>query len=111
MAHEANPASRPAATKQRVEIAPQPKGLALAAPGTPVTGVAVVKTATGDVTVLDRAKAYYHTIFAAVSAVAVLVVEVGPDLGAIPGISDPWRHWITVAVVVANAILTGAKSN
>lgn len=99
-------------TRKRVEVAraPHPRAATTAVGGS-LPGVAVLDEKDGALTWQDRVKAYYHTIFAALSAVAIIVVEVAPDLNALPGISETWRHWVTLAVVVANVIVTRAKSN
>lgn len=45
------------------------------------------------------------------SAIVLALVEFGPDLRAIPGLPDNWRHGIAIAVVLANIAATRLKSN
>jgi hypothetical protein len=97
------------AMKQRLEVQPAPVG-APGLVGAP-TGVHVVETAPGPVTPWDRVKAYYHTVFALLSAIAVIVVEFGPGLVKETWIPEGDRHWITLAIVLANLIVTRVKSN
>lgn len=101
------------ATKQRIELRPQGSPISsLVGDPTATAGVGeVIAVKAGSVTWLDRAKAYYHTAFAVVTGLAVLIVEIGPDLNAIPGLPDTWRHAITAAIVVANMIATRVKHN
>lgn len=95
--------------KQRVEVSTTPKVATLL--GAP-DDVEVVDTKTGPVTLWDRLKAYYHTIFAVVTGLLVIVVEVAPALDpAMAFLPEDWRHKITFAVVLANAVVTKLKSN
>lgn len=96
--------------KQRLTVAP-PQGQIATLTGAPASAVTVVDVKPGSVTWLDRAKAYYHTAFAVLAGLAVLIVEIGPDLNALPGLPPTWRHAITVAVVIANMIATRVKAN
>lgn len=101
----------PEARKVRVEVGSRP-GTAVGLFGAPTAaGVRVVDEKPGQITWVDRAKGYLHTVFATVSAVAVLVIEVAPDLNALPGLPPDVRHWVTVAVVIANAVATRKVSN
>lgn len=98
--------------KQRVEIA-QPSRIAPLA-GTPdkTPDVEVIDRKPGEVTWIDQAKKYYHALFAAVSAVLVLLVDVAPELTPLTDqLPEKWRHGITAAVVIGNAILIRFKSN
>jgi hypothetical protein len=102
------------ARKQRVEaVPPQVKASSLLtltdAPLEQQPGVIEVKP--GTVTAVDRVKGYYHTVFAVLSGLALCIVELGPDVGALPGLSPDWRHGIAVAVIVANIVATKVKSN
>ena len=101
--------------KQRVEAVPPQARLANGLGFPTLVGASaddgVVEVKPGEVTWFDRAKGYYHTLFAVLSGITLLVVEFGPDLGALPGLPDKWRHGIAIAVVFANMIATRLKSN
>lgn len=103
--------------KQRLEVrttpAPAAPGLLGAAPA----GTAVIDTKPGDITWVDRAKAYWHTIIASIGGLALVVLEVAPDissgLDAFPH-SPTWdsaRHWLSLAVVIATVVVTKVKPN
>lgn len=101
------------ATKQRIEVAPrgikvrvQRPGAAFADP--PVAGVKVVATRAGAVTLLDKLKAYYHTLIVIVGSILVIVNEVTPLLNFLP---DGGKQYVSVAIGVLTAVATALKSN
>ena len=83
--------------KDRVEVSK-------AANGTP----AVIDSKPGPVTKVDKAKEYYHTIIAVVTAILAFLTEVGPIGDAL---GDPVKTWVTGAIVFIGALLTFLKSN
>lgn len=81
--------------KDRVEV--EPSGAA-----------AVIDSKPGPVTVVDKAKGYYHTIIIVVTAILGLLTEVGPIGDAL---GDPVKTWVAGAIVFIGAVLTFLKSN
>lgn len=97
--------------KQRLEVAASAAVIPVV--GAP-PGTAVVDKKPGSITVWDRAKAYYHTIFAAVVAALTLVVSVLPQLDpalALFDLDPKTRAIITGLGVVAGTLLIRVKSN
>lgn len=111
--------------KQRLEVA----AAAVAVPPMPIVGLmapegepgapvlvapVAVETKRGELTVWDRAKAYYHTIFAAAVAVLTLVVSVLPTLDptlALFDLDPKTRAIITGLGALAGTLLIRLKSN
>jgi hypothetical protein len=82
-------------TKARVEV--QPSGQA-----------AIVETAPGPVTFIDKAKGYYHTLITLIGTVLVMVNELTP---VTDHFSPTIRHGITVFVLAATVVVNALKSN
>lgn len=100
--------------KQRVEVATTALRdvpmLVAEVNANPSTNVVAVKA--GDVTWWDKAKEYYHTIFAAVTGVLVFVLTIAPALDpALALLPKDWQYGVGLALLVANAVLTRLKPN
>lgn len=93
--------------KHRVEVDAPPSVSRIA--GSPsAANVHVVATKVGAVTILDKVKAYYHTLIAVVAAVLLFLNQVTPIADFLP---VQYRHWFSTAVVVVGAALIFLKSN
>lgn len=70
--------------------------------------VKVVGEKSGDVTWLDRAKGYYHTLITLVGAVLVLLNQATPVFSFLP---ENWHGYVSVAIVFLTAAANFLKQN
>jgi hypothetical protein len=84
--------------KHRIEVTPS---------GTP----AVIDSKPGPLTVVDKAKSYYHTIITVLAAVLVLLNELVPAVHLIPNYGTQAAGYVSVAIVFVAAAVNFLKSN
>lgn len=90
--------------KVRVETVQAPQ----LQPGNQSAEVAVIAEKPGTVTVIDRAKAYYHTIILAVGGTLIALNEATPLTDSLP---EGVKSTLTVVIAVLTLILNIFKSN
>lgn len=100
---------RPAARKHQLKLDTSPRAPIARLAGTlPTAPVAVVRTAPGPVTWLDRTKAYYKAVITIIGSLLVLINEATPLLNALP---DNGKQYVTVGVVFMTSLSVFLKSN
>ena len=90
-------------TKRRVAITAD-KTLGANFAGMPA-GVAVLAEKPGQLTLLDKAKGYYHALIAALSTILIFCNEL------MPAIPDANKPELNVVIATIGAIITAIKSN
>lgn len=90
-------------SKKRVEVVAPTAHVATFTGAGAAAAVKVVDEKPGPLSLLDKLKAYYKFLLAAVGAIVVIVNELTPVLGH--------AHWFTVAASLVTAVSVALKSN
>lgn len=72
---------------------------------------AVVNAKAGPLTIFDKMKAYYHTIFTVLAAILVLLNQLLPVVHMIPGYGEQAAGYVSVAIIAVTAVVNFLKSN
>lgn len=71
----------------------------------------VINAKAGPVTLLDKLKAYYHTLITILAAVLVLLNQLAPVVHWIPGYGEQTAGYVSAAIVAVAALVNFLKSN
>lgn len=90
-------------TKKLVTVNTEPR---VAAPGLVATPpITVISEKPGQVTALDRMRAYYHTLISAVGTVLIVLNQ------ALPVVPDSWKSLTAAVIATVTVVSTALKSN
>lgn len=77
----------------------------------PPTAVQVVDRKLGPLSIFDKVKTYYHTVITLIGFVLVLLNQLLPAVGWIPGYGSQAAGYVSAAIVFVTAVANFLKSN